>query len=307
MPTLRRGFTLVEILVALVAFGLVATVITKTLVTSQRVTTAQTARAQMQSNLRVASELVPNELRMLNQASTTDILDVSDTSITYYAMRGYYMLCADIASATSIKVARVTSEDYSFDYRAPAAGDSMFIFYENDTLKISDDVWVPAGISAVASTTCTYPTTGAGVTTPAGLQFTLTGSGINTGSYALARFYKGAPIRTYETTRMSLFTSTDGNKYLGMCTGGSVASPCTLQPVVGPLNDTGGFLLTRYDDQGNVVTGNTTANRNSLRSMKVRFIAKTEQAIARAGQGSALQTVVDTLQTVVTLRNVKQN
>jgi hypothetical protein len=106
---------------------------------------------------------------------------------------------------------------------------------------------------------------------------------------------------------MSLFTSTDGNKYLGMCTGGTLASPCTLQPVVGPLADAGGFLLTRYKDDGTVVTANTTAARNSLRSLRIRFVGKTEQAIARATNRSALQVVTDTLSTVVTLRNVKQN
>lgn len=302
-PAARRGFTLIEVLVAVAMFGVVALVITKTLITSQRVTTAQTARAQMQSNLRVASELVPNELRMLNQAASTDIQDVSDTSIVYFAMRGYYMLCAGVGSSTSLTVARVTTENYSFDYRMPAAGDSLFIFFEGDTLKMTDDAWVPGGISAVANGTCTYPPSGGGVTTPGGLTLTLTGA-INTGSYPLSLFYKGAPIRTYEITRMSLFTSSDGNKYLGMCTGGT---GCALQPVVGPLADAGGFLLTRYDDQGNVVTGNTTANRNSLRSMRIRFVGKTEQAIARAGANSAIQTVTDTLSTVVTLRNVKQN
>lgn len=302
-PAARRGFTLIEVLVAVAMFGVVALVITKTLITSQRVTTAQTAHAQMQSNLRVASELVPNELRMLNQAASTDIQAISDTSIVYFAMRGYYMLCSSVASTTALTVARVTSENYSFDYRMPAAGDSIFIFFEGDTLKMTDDAWVPAGISAVASGTCTYPPTGGGVTTPGGLTFTLTGA-INTASYPLSLFYKGAPVRSYEITRMSLFTASDGNKFLGMCTG---SDSCALQPVVGPLADAGGFLLTRYDDQGNVVTGTSLANRNSLRSMRIRFVGKTEQAIARAGANSAIQTVTDTLSTVVTLRNVKQN
>ena len=295
MTDSRRGFTLVEILVAMVAFGLVGLVITNTLVMSQRVTTAQTVRAQMQSNLRVASELVPNELRMLNQSATSDILDVSDTSITYYAMRGYYMLCSPIGSTTSITVARVTTEDYSFDYRAPAAGDSLYIFYENDTTKFTDDAWVQSGISAVsAATTCAYPAAGTAART-----FTLTTPLTGT----LNRYYVGAPVRTYEITRMSLMSS-GGAEYLGMCTG---STSCTLQPVVGPLADAGGFLLTRYDDQGNTVTANTAAARNSLRSLRVRFVGKTEQAIARGTNASALQTITDTLSTTVTLRNVKQN
>jgi prepilin-type N-terminal cleavage/methylation domain-containing protein len=296
MSLRRRGFTLVEILVALVAFGLVATILTRTLVTGQRVTTQQTLRAQMQSNLRVASFVVPNELRMLNQASTTDILSISDNEIIYLAMRGYYMLCKVPTSATSIVVARVTTQNFSFDYRAPAAGDSGFVFFENDSLKMSDDTWVPVGLSTVASGTCTYPSSG----TPTGLTFTLTGSGI-TG--ILDRYLPGAPVRTYEITRLAEFSS-GGEKWLGMCTG---SATCALEPVVGPLAESNGFLLTRYDDQGAVVTGNTTANRNSLRSLKVRFIAKTAQAVSRGTDRAGMSIIYDTLTTQVTLRNVKQN
>jgi prepilin-type N-terminal cleavage/methylation domain-containing protein len=293
----RRGFTLVEILVALVAFGIVAAILMRTLVMGQRVTTQQTLRAQMQSNLRVASFVVPNELRMLNQAATTDILSVSDNEIIYLAMRGYYMLCAVPTTATSIKVARVTTQNFSFDYRAPAAGDSAFVFYENDTLKMSDDAWIPVAISTVATgATCSHPAS----SPPTGLTFSLSGSGI-TG--VLDRYLPGAPVRTYEITRLAEFTS-GGEQYLGMCTG---STTCALEPVVGPLAPSNGFLLTRYDDQGAVVTGNTTANRNSLRSLKVRFIAKTAAAVSRGTDRSDRSIIYDTLTTQVTLRNVKQN
>ena len=294
----RGGFTLVEILVALAVFGVVATALTRVLISSQRVTTATQTRAMMQSNLRVASFVVPNELRMLNQADQTDILDVSDTSITYLAMRGYYVLCAPITSATSITVTRVLNSAFGFDYREPAANDNAFIFFENDTLKISDDKWAPVAISGVASATCSYP-----VASTAGKTFTLS-PGIVTGTYALDKFLVGAPVRTYEITRMSLYTDANGEKWLGMCTG---SSGCSLEPVVGPLANTGGFRLTRYDDEGDVVTGNTTAARNSLRSLRIRFVAKTEQAIGRGVGDAAREVMTDTLSAVVTLRNVKQN
>jgi prepilin-type N-terminal cleavage/methylation domain-containing protein len=293
----RHGFTLTEIIVALITFSIVATVLTRVLMSSQRVTTAQQTRAMMQSNLRVASFVVPNELRMLNQSDTTDILDVSDSSITYRAMRGYYVLCSQPTSATSITVTRVENSSFGFDYRVPAAGDSAFIFFENDTLKMSDDRWVRVGISAAASTTCGYPVAGTAART-----FTLSGSGINTTAAPLAGFMYGAPVRTYEITKMALYTA-DGAKWLGMCTGDG----CTLQPVVGPLADAGGFLLTRYNDVGTVVTGNAQADRNSLRSLRIRFIAKSEQAIGRGVGDAQRSTILDTLETVVTLRNVKQN
>jgi prepilin-type N-terminal cleavage/methylation domain-containing protein len=297
MRTSRRGFTLIEITVALVMFAVVATVLTRMLITSQRVTTAQSTRASLQSNLRVGSLVVPNELRMLNQSDSTDIADVSDTSIVYRAMRGYYVLCAAIGSATSIKVINSQPSAFTFDYRAPVVGDSLFVFYENDTLKISDDKWAPATISGVAASTCTW----GGVANRPAYTLTLGSSGIATGTYTLAKFITGAPVRSYELTRLSLMNS-GGQNFLGMCTGGLT---CTLQPVLGPLATTNGMTITRYNDVGTVVTGNTFANRNSLRSLKIRFIGTGEQNISRGGDSRSV--IQDTLTTVVTLRNVKQN
>src|SRR5258705_12875522 len=104
-------------------------------------------------------------------------------------MRGYYALCAAPTSSTSIKVMRVAGSGLNFDYRAPAVGDSAFIFYENDTLKMSDDKWVRVGVSAVsAATTCTYP---AGGSSRSSLTLTLN-PGITTATYSLSKFLEGS-------------------------------------------------------------------------------------------------------------------
>lgn len=294
----RRGFTLIEILVALAIFGVVAATMLRVLMTAQRVTTAQTVRATLQSNLRVGSLVLPNELRMLNQSDTSDILSISDTSIIYLAMRGYYTLCAVPTSATSITVADSQPSGLTFGYRAPAANDSMFLFYENDTLKMSDDKWVRLKISAVSNTTCSFP-----VASTTAKTLTLAGSGIVTGTYPLANFLKGSPLRVYEITRLSLFAS-GGSNWLGMCTG-DVA--CALQPVIGPLAASNGLTLTRYDTAGAVVTANTLAARNSLRNIQIRLIGIGEQNISRGSATGGLSVLQDTLTTSVTLRNVKQN
>lgn len=294
MRSTRRGFTLIEITVALVMFAVVALALTRTLIASQRVTTAQSTRAALQSSLRVGSVMLPSELRMLNQGDSTDIAAVSDTSISYRAMRGYYILCTAITSPTSIRIINTQPSAFTIEYRPPAAGDSLFIYFENDTLKLSDDRWVPAAITAVAKSTCAF-----GGKSYSAYALTLGGSGIATSTYPLADFRVGAPVRSYELTTLALYTS-GGTKWLGMCAG---PLGCTLQPVLGPLADTDGVTITRYDDVGSVVTGNAFVDRNSLRTLRIRFIGVAEQGISKGGDARVI--IQDTLTAAVTLRSVK--
>ena len=76
--TQRRGFTLVEVLLALVIMGVVTGAIYKLLNTNQRLSVAQAEQVTLQSNVRTGSLVVPNELRELNTwtgfAARSDVL-----------------------------------------------------------------------------------------------------------------------------------------------------------------------------------------------------------------------------------------
>ena len=96
----HRGFSLVELLVVLVIMTIVTGGIYKLLNSTQRISRAQTERIDLQSNVRSASIVVPNELREINNvlgaalpSTQVDILAKSDTSITYRAMRGLGFVC----------------------------------------------------------------------------------------------------------------------------------------------------------------------------------------------------------------------
>ena len=297
-----RGFTLVETLIALVLLGLVSTVIYKMLITTQRVTDAQAQRGDLQDNLRSGALVIPNELRQITISTSSsldtisDIRAVSDTSITYRAMRGYYTICATPAAATTLTVTNASG--FSSEYRAPTTSDSAFVFWEGDTTKTSDDAWVQAQIVAVTNGTCTY----AGATRSA-YTFTLLAPALATTSFPYTKIQPGSPVRTYETVTLSLYTS-GGQKWLGMQVGGG-----TMQPVVGPLAATSGglygFQLTYYDSTGAVLSA-TSGNVPKMRTIKVALRGVTSGSVSEAGSSSRAQ-INDSLVTYVTLRNAPFN
>src|SRR5437870_6978067 len=87
MPLLaRRGYTLIELLIALVLLGMVSGAIYKVLVNNQRLYLAQTQQIDLQQNMRAAAAILPAEFRELD-AADGDIRAMSATSITIRAMR----------------------------------------------------------------------------------------------------------------------------------------------------------------------------------------------------------------------------
>src|SRR5438874_7291355 len=88
----RRGFTMVELLVALVLLGIVSAALYRVLVNNQRLYQAQTARIDLSQNIRAAGSILPAEFRQLD-ASESDISAMSATSISIRAMRWLGFAC----------------------------------------------------------------------------------------------------------------------------------------------------------------------------------------------------------------------
>src|SRR5437763_110467 len=94
----RRGFTMVELLIALVILGIVSAALYKVLVTNQRTYLAQTQRIDLQQNIRAAATILPAELREINAAGTAganngDLSGMLSTSLTIRAPRQLGFLC----------------------------------------------------------------------------------------------------------------------------------------------------------------------------------------------------------------------
>ena len=139
-----RGFTLVEILIALVIMSVVTGALYQMLNNTQRLSRAQAEQVSLQSNVRTGSLVVPSELRELNTvvggvAAQNDILIALPDLVRYRAMRGLDTICQSPAVGTEV---RVFTTDVAA-YRDPVAGkDGIYVFIEGNPYKEQDDQWI---------------------------------------------------------------------------------------------------------------------------------------------------------------------
>jgi prepilin-type N-terminal cleavage/methylation domain-containing protein len=89
----RRGFTLVELLIAIVLLGIVTTAMYKVLLQNRRTFAAQTQRIDLQQNIRAAATILPAEFRELDAADGDIRGPLSPTSITIRANRQAAIIC----------------------------------------------------------------------------------------------------------------------------------------------------------------------------------------------------------------------
>jgi prepilin-type N-terminal cleavage/methylation domain-containing protein len=281
----RSGFTLVEILVALVIMGVVSGAVFQLLTNSQRLSRFQTEQVSLQSNVRTGSTLVPAELRELNtflggNVTQNDVLaPLAADAITYRAMRGLGTVCQVPATQTQI---RLRGSTYS-GARDPVATDGIYIFVENDVDRDADDVWVPVQLTGVATgNVCpgaVGPEPGITLTTQA-----------NASVVGLA---VGTPIRIFEVMELKLHIA-DGRSWLGAR---SVSVPGqAVQPVLGPLVDGNGFGLEYLDG-----AGAATANLDAIKSIRVTVRGLTDELVR--GSGTQVGHPQEVLVSQVLLRN----
>ncbi|HUG27218.1 MAG TPA: prepilin-type N-terminal cleavage/methylation domain-containing protein, partial [Gemmatimonadales bacterium] len=204
MPALRRrGFTLVELLIAIVIFGIVSTAIYGLLVRTQRLSRTQAERSIMQSNVRTGIALVTSELRELNaNVLLADIYAMSPAAIEYKGMRGLGFVC-DIA-ADYVRVPRAVW----VGFRDPiATRDRLMLFVENDPDQATDDGWIERDITGVTSENCSAGGAGIRLNLSPAIPAVLLAD-------TLAMMTAGSPVRTFERMQIGEVTS-DGETWLG--------------------------------------------------------------------------------------------
>jgi prepilin-type N-terminal cleavage/methylation domain-containing protein len=270
VPLIRRGVTVVELLVALVLFGVCSTVVAgvmRRFLGGYRATVQSIDRRQ---NLRIAAAFLPTELRTLD-ATDGDIVRMTRTAVMIRAPRVFGVLCRDQPAGVTGAVVLVLSDALRYGVRnIDPDGDSLWILAAG-----GDDRWVRAGVTSIGAGPCADGAPGIrlDVTLP-----TVDG------------FPRGTPVLGFETVTYRLYRSSeDGRWYVGEQTGAS------LQPLLGPVTPDG--LALSYLDSAGAVTSDPTL----VRLIDVRVRAATVEPI-RDASGSLGQPV-DSLVTLVALRN----
>jgi prepilin-type N-terminal cleavage/methylation domain-containing protein len=288
MPNLtRRGFTLVELLIALVILGIVSTALYRVLVNNQRIYQAQTQHIDLQQNIRAAVTVLPADLREID-ATDGDIEAMSATSITIRAMRYLGIICSPpVLGGPTAGVAMIIRESPFWGVRKiNTTTDSLFIFYEGDPNSRKDDDWARARPTiASAGALCPDTKPGIGVT----VDFANIPSALpNT----LGAITNGSPVRGFEIVTYRLYNSSDTTWYIGMQNGNNA-----VQPLIGPVLSNG-LAFAYYDS-----TGVVTADPRRVARIDITVRGKTAQPIRGAAGSATLVNAVDSISTSVALRN----
>ena len=288
MPLLRRrGFTLIELMVALVLLAIVAGGIYQVLVTNQQTYLAQTQRIDLQQNLRAGVTILPADFRELDPADG-DILVMTATQIQIRAMRQLSFLCTPpvLGGGLGTTVSMTVRQTPFYGARVFDNSDSVLVFYEGNPGTRSDDTWIPAQLRNVTNPSpCADGTPGYQLTvmpTWVGGTFNVAGAITN-----------GSPVRGYHAITYQLYQGSDGKWYVGQQDNSAGGS---LQPLIGPVASNG-LQFTYYNAAGAI-----TAVPTQVASIGITLIGQTASPIRQANAaGVAYKT--DTVTTRVAVRN----
>ena len=265
----RRGFTLVELLIVAVLGGLVVAATYQVLLTQQRIYTANTAQIQDQQTLRAGMAILSGELREISTQGG-DLPTMSSQGLRIRTMRAFGLVCVVQPGLAPPRIT-VKRVDRWFE-----AGDSLFIFYDNDTELTGDDVWHSKVSSHVDTTATCSGGDEAQVMHIPGLSSS--GDSVRV----------GAPVRTYRTFTYGILQD-GGDWFLARAEGSDPP-----EPLVGPIrSSTGGGVEFVYLDEN----GNTTAVPGNV--AQIRVTLRTLSGV-RDSQGNFIR---DSITAIVSMRN----
>jgi prepilin-type N-terminal cleavage/methylation domain-containing protein len=292
----RRGYTLVELLIAMTILGIMGTLVAQIMMSQQRFFQRLSEQSNVRRELRNTLGTLPTELRGLSTPGG-DISSFGASSLTFRATIGTSVVCAE-PSNTVIDVpppntARTTVTNW---VTVPSVGDTVFAL-RHDSLAVKGDFWSAHRITSVSTGAGLCPTSAYtdAVLDAGKLRYRFTVTPALPDSVAI-----GSALRFSRSARYELATQSSGRWYLqrSELQNGAWASPVVLSgPYLAPaLNGSGGLALTYFDSTGVAIAAGGDARR----------IARIDVALRALGQGGSARNSAapnDSLRLSIAVRN----
>lgn len=247
---LRRGASILELMITLTIFGLVMAGVTSAIVEQTRFQAGAARVVGSQRSLRHISDLLPSELRALGTGAG-DIYAMSASSIDLRVTTGSSVVCSIAGTRMSVTIPPVqlaTTLPLTSWRDVPVIGDSLFIFDEGLSSARNDDTWRPYLLTG--NLTAGSCPTASGFTRSS--SEAAAGLTIAVATAIPATTVAGAPVRFYRPARYALATGADGRWYLGYteCKAGCGALEAVAGPISAPSGQ--GISFTFRDSLGAV-------------------------------------------------------
>lgn len=296
-PSLRRsGVTLVELIVALTLFSVVATVMLSVLRGQQRFHTGSLEIIDTKRGAQQAIDLLYGELRA---TASADIYSMSDSAIAFRTTVGTSHVCAIDSGRVGIVLPSTRARraaPLSTFLTSPRAGDSLLVFDPGEAADPDDDRWHPHVLMA-------DPGGGTCPPRPMGLASDpaeSAGFAILVAPPLAQNVIAGSPVRFFRPATYSLYRGSGATWMLGYsaCAAGT-CSP--RQPVSGPYlpfasGGAGGVAFAYFD-----VAGSPTVDPS--RMARIDVVARTRSASALDVGHVRGQRYRDSLAVTIALRN----
>jgi prepilin-type N-terminal cleavage/methylation domain-containing protein len=255
-PHRRAGFTLTELIVAMVLFAIVMGAATQVIVRQQRFYRGAGELLDMRSHLRQGVSIVAADLRTVYPADG-DVYEWTRSKIGLRSITGSSLICLRPTTTTVVlpPATLVQNNTLTTWMTMPVVGDSVMIYDEGIEVGNDDDLWRRYQITAVATVNganACLPATGYTVAADLKPSIRLTLS-----AALPATVIPGAPIRVFRRVDYAIYQASDTFWYLGAsdCLSGRTPVCSALQPVAGPYrplsaSTSSGLVFTYFNATG---------------------------------------------------------
>jgi prepilin-type N-terminal cleavage/methylation domain-containing protein len=305
MAPIRKGVSLIELLIVLAVGGLVGEVIAATVAGQQRFYKGAAQLQDAREATRDALEVLSTDIRWMSVADTLRLR--ADSAIELFAAIGNSVVCQVTGNEIVLPPARPSENSLTSFLMEPDTGD-LSLFYSRS--ERDDERWNRHRIAAFSSRSTGFgcPPTSAlgqgGSDTPAigGYVLTLADAPEN-------EIVVGSPVQFVRRVRYSLYHASDGHWYLGYrrCNALGISACGVIQPISGPYRAyspdsvESGLVFSYFDAKGERL--DATASPLSLTRVDISARSERTGALKQARQPGGAQ---DSATVTVAIRNGHQ-